>query len=165
MCKARIAGEKDGRKHLKVLPDIALTSWHLAQAKLSAIALTCERNGRVEFQGARYRKVWAWWAPDHRNHCLYIGRIHIPQSNGLVRQLRALLTAAMIEALISGLREVIIWDPCDQVVKAAQSLRQRFQNGVDAVKEDRLDMIPCVRWLNGQERNVVWREKDYASWS
>lgn len=75
--------------------------------------------------------------------------------------IRMVLSLAVQEACRYGLREVILWEPTDQVLEQAERLVDEIGHGVTATWENRSEMIPCFRWHGGESKEVVWTESGY----
>lgn len=166
--KLRLSGYRDRKTHVQILPSDVLAKWHLFRSKLYSQYLS-RGMFKDEMHGAYVQSkglpAWAWWIHDYQKLRLCIGRMSVARKTGFVAAVRPLLEAAVIEAAHCGLREVVIWDPSEQVRDAADELILSLEAPLEASQEDRLEMVPCLRWKGGEEREIVWEEGELYTWS
>ncbi|KAL1900790.1 hypothetical protein Cpir12675_000804 [Ceratocystis pirilliformis] len=134
------------------LPDFAQLDCSLQRSQITAQALrtavpqttvVLRRRGAQTSSGTS----WVWW--DHRLHDgqLKILRLTVDSADATARE--TLLRAAHHEAAVWGLSEVGVWDPCGA----------EFSEVIDR------DLgVPCLRWQNGEERDIEWVCNEYYAW-
>lgn len=176
-CRLRIKAKKDGRikgaeaskkTHVQLAPSPAVAKWHLMREALHAQQLGKRPNksgmknhGAASVTDGVPSGVCAWWVRDLVRCQLILCRMAERRLCGMEKGAMAVLQAAVAEAGIWGLREVVVWQPTAQVVLGAQMLGER---GVRVVMEERMDLVPCLRWSGGEERDVEWEANEYYGW-
>ncbi|PHH51983.1 hypothetical protein CFIMG_004049RA [Ceratocystis fimbriata CBS 114723] len=134
------------------LPDFAQLDWSLQRSQITAQALptsVSQTTAVLRRRGAQTSSgtSWVWW--DHRLHDgqLKILRLAVDGADATARE--TLLRAAHHEAAAWGLSEVVVWDP-----RGAE-----FSEVIDR------DLgVPCLRWQNGEEKNIEWVCNEYYAW-
>ncbi|KPM34197.1 hypothetical protein AK830_g12374 [Neonectria ditissima] len=165
--KLRLSGYRDQKTHVQILPTDELLRWHQIRSRLYSQHMSRGKTA-LETHGARShigQPAWMWWVHDYRARKLRIVRIYVARLKGLEDGVRALLEAAVVEASLCGLHEVVIWQPREQVVQAAKQLSEAYGQGMSALQGERLEMMPCLRWRGGEGRDVVLEELEYYAWS
>ncbi|KAH8729612.1 hypothetical protein BGZ61DRAFT_446698 [Ilyonectria robusta] len=165
--KLRLSGHRDRKVHVQILPTKPLKCWHLMRSQLLS-----QHLGRGELAKQRHgasshvkQPAWAWWVHDYRTRRLCIARLYVARRKGMEEGVRPLLEAAVIEASVCGLREVVIWEPSEQVIQAAAKLAETYGQGLSISQGERLEMVPCLRWKGGEDRDVVMEERELYGWS
>lgn len=168
--KLRLSGMRDAKAHVQILPSPQLMTWHLMRCKMFSQYMA-RTKPQPTLHGATHEDpdttaaVWVWWVHDFKTRRLQIGRLVATRHQGLESAIKLVLRAAVVEARAWGFREVVLWDPTSQVVTGAHMLADELGNGVQAVAEDRAEMIPCLRWHGGKERDIGWEERQYYGWA
>ncbi|KAF7544903.1 hypothetical protein G7Z17_g9586 [Cylindrodendrum hubeiense] len=165
--KLRLSGHRDRKAHVQILPTKPLKCWHLMRSKLfgqhlSRDKLSNQRHGASSHVG---QPAWTWWVHDYGARRLCIARMFVARRKGMEDVVRPLLEAAVVEASLSGLREVVIWEPGEQIVQAAAMLPKVYGQGVSVSQGERSEMVPCMRWKGGEDRDVVLEERELYGWS
>ncbi|KYK61023.1 hypothetical protein DCS_02163 [Drechmeria coniospora] len=161
-----------GKTWAQLLPTQNLMRWHamrglLTQSALSKGADEGRKRHGASFANAEIRDnvCWAWWVPDFRARKLFVGRIFTTRLHNMQREIKSLLHVAAGEALSMALREVVVWEPTEQVIGAAMQLADEIGKHVRSVVEERSDMIPCLRWHGGEERQGGLVDGQFYGWS
>ncbi|KAK7426521.1 hypothetical protein QQZ08_006980 [Neonectria magnoliae] len=165
--KLRLSGYRDQKTHVQVLPTDQLLRWHQIRSRLCSQHISRGKTA-LETHGARSyvgQPAWMWWVHDYRARRLCIVRLYVARRKGMEDGLRALLEAAVVEASLCGLREVVIWQPSEQVIQAAAKLSEAYGQGMCVSQGERLEMIPYLRWRGGEDRDVILEELEYYGWS
>ncbi|KAM0439786.1 hypothetical protein ACHAPT_000881 [Fusarium lateritium] len=167
--KFRLSKAKGPKTHIQILPSAFLAKRHLYRAAFLAYKqrkpLSSTRNRGVSFTDGGDAEASAWWVHDYQNQRLMIGRLFVTRLEDMDGLLSNVLEAAMEEAARCGLREVVAWDPSPQVVASATMILEKYDMDVQIRTEDRKEMVPCVRWKSGEERDIVLEEGHFVSWS
>ncbi|KAF4980354.1 hypothetical protein FZEAL_3615 [Fusarium zealandicum] len=164
--KLRLSAHRDRKTHVQILPTDPLTRWHLIRSKLYSQYLSHgltqgETCGAISQQE---RPAWAWWVHDYKKRQLCIGRLFVARHNDFHEVIAPLLEMAVYEAAKRGLREVVVWDSTEQIELAADTLACAHKYTMNFNVEERLEMVPCLRWKGGEEREVVMEQGQfYAS--
>ncbi|KAI8675020.1 hypothetical protein NCS57_00401600 [Fusarium keratoplasticum] len=167
--KLRLSKAQGPKTHVQLLPSAFLARRHLYRSALLAYKLrqghTYNRHHGVSILEDEATEVSAWWVHDFQNSRLMIGRLFLTRLNNVDELVVEVLEAAMEEAARRGLREVVLWDPSPQVVVAAMTIWDKYDADVQVMTGERKEMVPCVRWKGGEERDVVLEEGQFVSWS
>lgn len=125
------------------------------------------------------RRTWIYWSHDWRDKRLRILRIpracddeSKEERAGLVapraqdvRDVAALLEAALAEADRCGLGKVVVWNPDGEVRAACKAVSNKHVEGATLVFDGRLDGgIPSLRPRLGGKESVVWEENYAYCW-
>ncbi|KAJ4315581.1 hypothetical protein N0V84_008291 [Fusarium piperis] len=166
--KLRLSKAQGPKTHIQLLPTAFLTRRHLYRAAFLAYKLRqghphTRRHGVSILEDDA--EVSAWWVHDFQNRRLMIGRLFLTRLENVDELVVGVLEAAMVEAARRGLREVVLWDPSPQVVVAAMTIWDKYDTDVQVMTGERKEMVPCVRWKGGEERDVVLEEGHFVSWS
>ncbi|KJZ75920.1 hypothetical protein HIM_04744 [Hirsutella minnesotensis 3608] len=172
MTKLRLSAMRDGKRHALVLPTHKLMRWHLARSMLLKKHMSKGKDGGKAGVSGAFTKssdkgleAWAWWTPDFRCRRLNVGRLVSTRLSGMEHHIKSVLGVALGEASRLGLREVVVWEPLEQTVNAANLLAQEMGAGVGAILEDRLDLVPCLRWHNGEKIAGGLVDGQFCGWS
>ncbi|EFY85576.1 hypothetical protein MAC_08356 [Metarhizium acridum CQMa 102] len=155
---AQVLGTNDVLKwHL--VRSLAL-KWHLGSGK------SWEQSPvkGVLYQSIRSITAWAWWVHDFRSRKLFIGQIGTARLQGMEEPIAKILHAAVAEACAHGLKEVVMWEPTVQVVKAGGLLADQLGAGAHVIFKERFDDIPCVRLHEQNEREVTLVAPQFYGW-
>ncbi|UPK91351.1 hypothetical protein LCI18_002286 [Fusarium solani-melongenae] len=167
--KLRLSKAQGPKTHVQLLPSAFLARRHLYRSALLAYKLrqghTYNRHHGVSILEDEATEVSAWWVHDFQNSRLMIGRLFLTRLNGVDELVVEVLEAAMEEAARRGLREAVLWDPSPQVVVAAMTIWDKYDTEVQVMTGERKEMVPCVRWKGGEERDIVLEEGQFVSWS
>lgn len=170
---ARLAASGDGKTHVTFLPTYTQMSWHFTRDAYVAGVIESVgpriKRGSATARGVRTEdgSSWLYWDHDLREKKLKVMRLVLSQSGEEgVREVQALLSAAVQEAKNWGLPKVIVWSPGSETVSAATSLWRDSAGGLAVVLEEREDgSIPSLRWKGGiAPGDVVWEDNEYFSW-
>jgi GNAT superfamily N-acetyltransferase len=175
----------DGKTRVAFLPTLPQITWHLARAEFDGrkiIPLT--GNLRLVIgamilnsSSASNSKSWITWAHDWREKRLRILRIaRVCQDQQetrraqeeTVKDVAALLDAAVVEARRWDLSKVVAWNP-DEEVRAACKWIGNAYPGADGVKvmfEERVEGgMPSLRWSGGRVvKDMSWEENFGFCW-
>lgn len=166
--KLRLSKAQGPETHVQLLPTAFLARRHLYRSAFLAYKLRqghphTRHHGVSVLEGDA--EVAAWWVHDFQNRRLMIGRLFLTRLENVDELVVEVLEAAMEEAARRGLREVVLWDPSPQVVVAAMTIWDKYDTDVQIMTGERKEMVPCVRWKGGEERDVVLEEGQFVSWS
>ncbi|TWU75215.1 hypothetical protein ED733_005210 [Metarhizium rileyi] len=136
---------------VQLLDTRGVLAWHLARSlalkrhlgSTMAKEHTCIYG--VKYSGQRGVTAWAWWAPDFRSRKLFIGHIATSRFKGMQTPIAKILHEAVAEAYAFGLKEVVMWDPTNDVTEAGILLGNQLGEGVQVILEARPDNIPLLR--------------------
>ncbi|KAJ6443884.1 Acyl CoA acyltransferase-like protein [Purpureocillium lavendulum] len=174
MTKCRFTYMRDKTKIIgQLIPTHKLLRWHAVRTvTMKGLLAGCDPIiGEGGWLGASWlhpdnrTQVWAWWAPDYRTRRLFVARLITVRLDGMEKGIKELLKAAVAEASLLGFREVVMWEPTDQVIKAAGLLIPELPEGTKTFVEERIDMVPCLRWHGGEERAGGIIEPEFYGWS
>ncbi|KAH7157527.1 hypothetical protein B0J13DRAFT_172074 [Dactylonectria estremocensis] len=159
--KLRLSGHRDGKVHVQILPTELLLAWHMTRSRLifnhiGPSGMRDQRYGVIS--DPPQLRAWISWVHDFDTRRLCITRIFAVRRDGMEDIVRSLLMAAVVEASVCGLRQVVIWEPSDQVVRASAVLPDLFCDGVSVSQGERMEMVPCLRWKGGEDKDVVMEE-------
>lgn len=160
MAKLRLSGlgGGDGKGHAQLLPTQKLMRWHLVRSRVLGKKHAQTDGERRGVHGATCKdrktgtEAWAWWTHDLRSRRLYVGRLTSTRVRGLEGAIKLVLGVAAAEASQLGCREVVVWEPTEQTAAAAALLVEGLGPGARTVEEERPDMVPCLRWHGGEQR-------------
>ncbi|UNI24065.1 hypothetical protein JDV02_009844 [Purpureocillium takamizusanense] len=161
MTKCRFTYIRDKKKIVaQLIPTHKLLRWHAVRTVTMKGLLTGGDAvaGDDGWLGASWvsdenrTQVWAWWVPDYRSRRLFIARFITVRLSGMEQGMKELLKVAAAAASSLGFREVVMWEPTEQVTKAASLVVDELPEGSKMFVEERTDMIPCLRWHGGKER-------------
>ncbi|RMJ12596.1 hypothetical protein CDV36_007755 [Fusarium kuroshium] len=167
--KLRLSKAQGPKTHVQILPSAFMARHHLFRSALLAYKLGQDhadtRHYGVSILEDEATEVSAWWIHDFQNGRLMIGRLYVTRLTNADELVVEVLEAAMGEAGRRGLREVVLWDPSPQVVMAGMEILEKYETEVHVTTGERHEMVPCVRWKGGEERDVVLEEGHFVSWS
>lgn len=164
---------RPGVSFVAIAPDVEHFAWHHAREEYVSKAL-----GRAmpQIKGAIHSEsgmalVWSrTFAADTNAWTLHILHIAIPPgtTGGQERQsiLAALLLRAQHEAYRSDLPAgVEVWDPSEEIVAAAQSLREEKGDKIEIIRRDQ-DHVCSLRWIGPEPagHDVVWQFNQKYAW-
>jgi len=153
-----------------IMPTANQADWHFASEEFVA-SHVYNPPRKVDVKGAQSidGNVFAYWSHGLNDskkelRILRIGmrrqRTDPPLSeSSLVPAYANLLRAALAEASVWGLEEVVIWNP-DPILQAACS----SSDGPRGTERDRDEAIPCLRWKGGGVQRVDWKLMGRYSW-
>lgn len=180
----------DNKTHVAFLPDHASISWHLARAafdarKLFPAAADDDGNeplgvGAITASG----RAWICWAHDWRAkrlRVLRIARAAVADATSAgakerVRDMSALLEAALAEAARRGLAEgVVVWNPDEEVTAACKAVGNLYAANGSVAREEGVEVkvvfnekldggLPSLRWKGGKQDGVLWEENYGYCW-
>ncbi|KAH7175537.1 hypothetical protein EDB81DRAFT_849740 [Dactylonectria macrodidyma] len=162
--KLRLSGYRDGKVYVQILPTPLLLGWHMMRSQLifNYIGPAEKKDQRYGATSTRdFPRAWVSWVHDFNTRKLRITRMFVTRRRGMEDIVRLLLMAAVVEASVCGLREVVIWDPSEQVAQAALVLPDLFCEGVSVTQGERSDVVPFLRWKGGEDRDVVLEESEF----
>jgi len=174
MTKCRFTHMRDRKKiFAQLIPAHELLRAHVVRAKAMDEFLTGADPvpDEIDGLGASWKsavdrtEVWAWWTPDYRSRRLFIARFITLRLSGMEHAMKELLKVAAAAASRLQFRELIMWEPTDQVTKAASLLVDELPEGAKMFVEERTDMIPCLRWHGGEKRPCVLIEPEYYGYA
>lgn len=174
MTKCRFTHMRDRKKTFaQLIPTHELLRAHVVRAKAMDEFLTGADPvpDEIDGLGASWKsavdrtEVWAWWTPDYRSRRLFIARFITLRLSGMEHAMKELLKVAAAAASRLQFRELIMWEPTDQVTKAASLLVDELPEGAKMFVEERTDMIPCLRWHGGEKRPCVLIEPEYYGYA
>jgi hypothetical protein len=162
-----------GISFVAIAPDMAHFEWHHAREEFVSKAL-----GRAspKIKGAIHREsgvalVWTrTFAADKNTWTLHVLHIVLPpaSANAVNCQeiISALLLRAQYEACLSDMAAgVEVWDPSEDIIAAAQTLRENKGDKVEVVYRD-TDHICSLRWSGPEPagHDVVWQFCQKYAW-
>ncbi|KAM4065191.1 acetyltransferase (GNAT) domain-containing protein [Hirsutella rhossiliensis] len=177
MAKLRLSGLRDdgnSKTHAQLMPTQRLMRWHIVRSgilKKKHLANRQTGEERPSLHGATSKnretgtEAWVWWTHDLRSRRLYIGRLVSTRVRGMEREIKKVLGMAAAEASQLGFREVVVWEPAEQTVAAAALLVEELGQGARTVEEERPDMVPCLRWHGGEQREGGLVDAQFYGWS
>ncbi|KFA61727.1 hypothetical protein S40285_08399 [Stachybotrys chlorohalonatus IBT 40285] len=166
MTKTRVTGKRDGNTHARFLATIPVVRLCIWRSKMYEHYF-CKREVVPREYGVKYVSpgtstgVWAWWVHDFWARKLHLCRLVALRNMGMEESVARVLEVAAAEASRCGLREVVLWEPTQQVIEGAEKLADKFGEGAKVTVEDRDENIPCLRWHGGEGREVIWEEREY----
>ncbi|KAK7991610.1 hypothetical protein PG988_000404 [Apiospora saccharicola] len=115
--------------------------------------------------------AWLYWYHDYRKQHLAIQRVHLGaassrnQTELLEEALAALLLDAVEDARKRNLPRVVIWDPDDDTLEAANTLARTYGIKVDYGERVRSSM-PSIRWHEADlSRKVIVHNNEKFAYS
>lgn len=172
MTKCRLSAKREkGKVYAQILPAQKLMRWHAARSLMMKGHLLKRDDKEGSWLGAMFTnaqtgaEVVAWWTADFRSRRLYVGRLASTRLKGVESEIKTVLKVAAAEATSLGFREVVLWEPTDQVVQGASLLVEELGQGARAVVEERPDMVPCLRWNGGEEKEGGLVDAQFYGWS
>ncbi|KAK4236771.1 lysine acetyltransferase [Achaetomium macrosporum] len=176
----------DGKTRVAFLPTLPQISWHLSRAEFDARKILPLTGNLRLAKGAMVlnnssngnSKSWITWAHDWREKRLRILRISrvcqdqaqvtLRTQEELMRDVAALLDAAVGEARRWGLCKVIAWNPDEEVRTACKRVGNAYPGpeGVKVMFEERIEGgMPSLRWSEGRVvKDVAWEENFGFCW-
>jgi hypothetical protein len=147
-------------------PTYPQACWHFTREELNGketISRTPDIKGAISVSG----QAWVYWHYDFIEKKLKVQRVVLidrTQYERNVQELGTLLFQALGTAMEWGLEQVIIWNPCEELEKAAHALALK-DNNLDVVVEEReSSSIPSLRIRGGKSDDVIWHANEYYAW-
>ena len=162
-----------GVSHVAIAPDVAHFKWHHAREEFVSKALghsISEHKGVVHAESG-VALIWSrTFAADKNAYTLHVLHVAVPPQLSDRESLRniiaALLLRAQYEASLAGMSAgVEVWDPSEDILAAAQTLRQDKGDTVEVVHRD-TDHICSLRWTGPEPagHSVVWHFRQKYAW-
>ncbi|KAK6840486.1 hypothetical protein PG995_016240 [Apiospora arundinis] len=153
--------------HLSVLPTPDITAWMQAQGDFTASEMF-DRKPTHHGSVCETTESWLYWYHDYRKQHLAVQRIHLGESSNrlqLVQALTAMLFDAVKEARGWNLATVVVWDPSDVVLEAANALWDTHGIGVNHGPRVGASM-PSIRWRGADlSRKIIVHNNEKFAYS
>jgi hypothetical protein len=146
------------------LPTYLQACWHFSKEDFKGT----QGDKVPETKGAisPSQNVWIYWFHNTTESKLKIQRVVVLDSSNKERnieELTSLLRQAAKEARQWGIKEVIFWNPREEVRLAAEKVAKG--GGIMVKEEERMESsVPCLRWKRGRKEDVVWDCNEFYAW-
>jgi hypothetical protein len=158
---------KDDQIRVAFVPTARQIEWHCVREDYMAKALL--NREKSPFRGAisESKRAWIIWHFDLSEKKSKVQRVVLldkDERERNVKELIVLLRVAQWQAKASGIKFVIVWNPCDEVQEASRRLAERFE-GTRTKIEDRESSIPALRRRNEKPTDkTIWEHNEYYAW-
>lgn len=173
-CVSRLAGVRKSRHpRIQLLPCHDLIKTQMYRAKCLAdkyrpahLPLPTCFGAMMQLKHRDGIEAWMWWIHDFEKSRLMVCRAAQERRTGCVTEVHCLLREAIQEAMRNELREVVVWDPPEDIWSAALLMAQddTFGPSVQVYREEIPGVTPLIRWPFGMPTDGDWLERQSYCW-